>query len=103
MMIKKVLIIFFSVIILISPIICLPELHFGVISSVKKKSNELKEKLRNQPTAIINHPPVITSLTANPTSVSTSSVSTITCIATDPDGDTLITDPPYPAKTLSQQ
>jgi hypothetical protein len=36
-----------------------------------------------------NHPPTITSVVANPTSVSTGAVSTITCNASDPDGDTL--------------
>lgn len=36
-----------------------------------------------------NNPPTISSLTANPTSVSTGAVSTITCTASDPDGDTL--------------
>jgi hypothetical protein len=36
-----------------------------------------------------NNAPIITSLTANPTTVSTGAVSTITCNASDPDGDTL--------------
>jgi hypothetical protein len=37
----------------------------------------------------VNHLPTISSLTANPTSVSICEVSTITCLATDPDGDSL--------------
>jgi len=37
----------------------------------------------------INHPPVISSLTANPSSIDINQSSTITCIAYDPDGDTL--------------
>jgi hypothetical protein len=36
-----------------------------------------------------NRSPTISSLTANPTSVSPGAVSTITCTASDPDGDTL--------------
>ncbi|MEW6555820.1 MAG: SBBP repeat-containing protein [Elusimicrobiota bacterium] len=36
-----------------------------------------------------NNAPTISSLTANPTSVSTGAVSVITCSASDPDGDTL--------------
>jgi hypothetical protein len=36
-----------------------------------------------------NHAPTISSLTANPVSVFTGEVSTITCTASDPDGDTL--------------
>jgi hypothetical protein len=37
----------------------------------------------------INHPPTISSLTANPTSILTGAVTTITCTASDLDGDTL--------------
>ena len=36
-----------------------------------------------------NHPPVISSLTANPPSVNIDQTTTITCIASDPDGDPL--------------
>jgi hypothetical protein len=36
-----------------------------------------------------NQPPAISSLTANPTSINTGKTSTITCTATDPDGDDL--------------
>ena len=46
--------------------------------------------LVNRISTTTNHPPVITSLTANPTSISTGSVTTITCTASDSDGDTLI-------------
>ena len=38
---------------------------------------------------VLNQPPTISSLTANPTTVSTGAVSTITCTASDPDVDTL--------------
>ena len=37
----------------------------------------------------VNHPPVITSLTANPTVVDIAGTSVITCIASDKDGDEL--------------
>jgi hypothetical protein len=40
---------------------------------------------------VANRNPVISSLTANPTSVYTGETSTITCTATDPDGDTPLT------------
>jgi len=40
----------------------------------------------------INHPPVISSLTANPSSVDINQTTTITCIASDPDGDPLTYD-----------
>jgi hypothetical protein len=40
-------------------------------------------------TVTANQRPVITSLTANPTKVIPGGTSTITCMATDPDGDTL--------------
>ena len=36
-----------------------------------------------------NHPPIISSLTANPSSVDINQTTTITCIASDPDGDPL--------------
>jgi uncharacterized delta-60 repeat protein len=42
-------------------------------------------------TATTNQNPVISSLTANPTSINTGQTSTITCTATDPDGDTPLT------------
>jgi cysteinyl-tRNA synthetase len=54
-------------------------LHFGIISAVKSEIKQLSE----------NHPPTILSLTATPSSVSTVTVSTITCSASDPNGDTL--------------
>ncbi|MCX5784055.1 MAG: hypothetical protein NTX59_00010 [Elusimicrobia bacterium] len=37
----------------------------------------------------VNHAPVIISLTASPTSISTGTAATITCAASDPDGDAL--------------
>lgn len=37
----------------------------------------------------VNNPPVVTSLTAEPTSVAPGASSTITCVASDPDGDPL--------------
>ena len=36
-----------------------------------------------------NHPPVIFSLTANPSSIDTNQTTTITCTSSDPDGDSL--------------
>jgi len=52
-------------------------LHFGIISAIRKKVKEL------------NQSPTISSLTANPSSVSPNRTSTITCSASDPDGNTL--------------
>ncbi len=40
-------------------------------------------------TITLNNPPAITSLTANPSTVNSSSSSIVTCIASDPDEDTL--------------
>jgi len=37
----------------------------------------------------VNHPPSITSLVANPTSLAPGGSSTVTCVASDPDGDSL--------------
>jgi len=45
--------------------------------------------LMNRISTTTNHTPVITSLTANPASVSTGAITTITCAASDSDGDTL--------------
>jgi len=47
------------------------------------------QKSVNVSVSTTNQAPVISSLTANPTSVSPSGDSTITCTASDPDGDTL--------------
>ena len=48
-----------------------------------------------------NNPPEITSLTANPASVGLGGSSTIACIATDPDGDTLTYDWTATSGTIS--
>jgi len=78
------------------------ELHFGVPSAVKKKTKELKDKIEQEKIAK-NNPPVIVSLTAEPPVVATGAVTTITCIAEDPDNEALTYswDAPYGAITGS--
>lgn len=63
---------------------CYSEVHFGNISAIKDKIQQLKNKKITS-----NHPPIINSLTANPLVVSTGGVSIITCVAFDEDADTL--------------
>ena len=83
---KRKLIIFFLFLLFSYPVDGYSQgLHFGIISAIKERVKELKEKKGEKQ----NHPPIISSLTANPTSVSPGAVSTITCIASDPDGDAL--------------
>lgn len=60
--------------------------HFGVISGVKRKATELREKVKE---ATKNNPPEITSLAASHSTVFLNERSTLTCTARDPDGDTL--------------
>jgi len=86
---KRKLIIFFLAFLLLYPLCVYSQgLHFGIISAVKNKVKQLKEKNVSL-TLLTNQNPMISSLTANPTSVSPCAVSTITCTASDPDGDTL--------------
>ena len=62
-----------------TPITCI-----GPASSILGEAIELIAEEENE-----NHPPTISSLTANPSSVDISQTTTITCIASDPDGDPL--------------
>jgi len=92
-MIKKFLIIF-SGLLIFAGIINNAEakVNVGIVSPVKNKVKQLKDnKDKDQQNVVVNanHPPTITSVVANPTSVSTGAVSIITCTASDPDGDTL--------------
>ena len=65
--------------------------HLGLGSAVKTKVQELKDKQdqKLEEKYISDHAPVITSLTANPTSISVGSFITLTCNASDPDKDPL--------------
>jgi hypothetical protein len=92
-MIKKFLIIFLGFLIF-GGIINNAEakVNVGIVSPVKNKVKQLKDnKDKDQQNVVVNanHPPVITSVVANPITVSTVGVSIITCTASDPDGDTL--------------
>ncbi|MDD5686276.1 MAG: hypothetical protein PHE88_00385 [Elusimicrobia bacterium] len=60
--------------------------NLGITSAVKTKVKELK-KVKEEKSA--NHSPVISSLVVNSTNVYIVAVTTITCTASDPDGDKL--------------
>gem|GEM_PF-1991651 len=66
------------------------QVHFGLPSTVKNAVKKLKSKKNSATVAAANHAPVISSLTADPISVSTGAITTIICTASDLDGDTLI-------------
>ncbi len=66
-------------------VFCFSEVYFGSISAIKDKVQQLK----NKKITSNNHPPIIDSLTANPPVVSPGSVSIVSCVAFDEDGDTL--------------
>ena len=83
-----------SLIILISfPLLVAAGFNFGFIKTVKKKVDKVDEKVieRKEEIAIVNSnsSPVISSIVANPTTISTGAVSAITCTASDADGDNL--------------
>ena len=67
---------------------CLPNL-FSCIFPAFSILGEAIELIEEEDDDDDNHPPTISSLTANPSSVDISQTATITCIASDPDGDTL--------------
>jgi len=88
---KRFLIIFFLAFIFSYPNNIYSGFHFGITSAAKEKVKQVKEtkEKKEEATKVSNQSPIISSLTANPTSVSTDGNSTITCSASDPDGDTL--------------
>ncbi len=62
-------------------------LHLGLPSAIKDGVRELKIEKENKDAT--NHVPGITSLTANPASITINSATTVTCTAFDPDNDPL--------------
>jgi len=82
-----------SLILLISfPLILIAGFNFGFIKAVKKKVKQVDEKVIEKKEKIIitaNKYPVISSVIADPTAISTEAVSTINCTASDADGDIL--------------
>ena len=52
-------------------------------------------------TSTADNPPVVTSLTSSPSNVAPEESSTITCVANDPDGDTLAYTWPASGGTIS--
>ena len=91
---KKILIIILAI--LIIPMALIAGLNFGLIKTAKKRVDKVDEKVgiikkieQQQPPVVINRSPVISSVVANPTTVSTGAVSAITCSASDADGDIL--------------
>jgi hypothetical protein len=47
---------------------------------------------QKSPVVPVNHSPIMTSLTVFPTDIGVSDSAVVTCLATDPDGDTLVYD-----------
>ncbi len=91
---KKILIIILAI--LIIPMALIAGLNFGLIKTAKKRVDKVDEKVGvikkaelQQPPIVSNRSPVISSIVANPTTISTGAVSAITCSASDADNDTL--------------
>jgi hypothetical protein len=89
---KKIVIIILAI--LIIPMALMAGLNFGLINTAKKRVDKVDEKVgvikkAATTTIVSNRSPIIASIVANPTTLSTGAVSAITCSASDPDGDTL--------------
>ena len=88
---KKLLIFILAIIILPTAIIA--GFNFGLIKAAKKTADKVDEKVvikkAEISTTANNRAPVISSLIANPSTISTGAVSAITCSASDADGDIL--------------
>ena len=74
--------------------------YMGLASAVKSRVQQLKDKEeKKQADSLtvttagdgdaVNHPPVISAVTANPASIPAATIATITCSAADQDNDTL--------------
>lgn len=64
------------------------QVHFGFPSAVKSAVRKLKDK-QTAAALAANHAPVISSLTVNPEVINVGGSSTLTCTASDADGDNL--------------
>src|ERR1035437_1807001 len=91
---KKILIIILAI--LIIPMALIAGLNFGLIKTAKKRVDKVDEKVvvvkkaeQQQLLIASNRSPVISSIFANPTTVSTGAISAISCSASDADNDTL--------------
>lgn len=88
---KKLLISILAIVIL--PTAILAGFNLGLIKAAKKTVEKVDEKVVTKKAEISatanNRAPVIASLVANPTTISTGAVSAITCSASDADGDIL--------------